>query len=73
MPEYVPTEYVPTNRRSAMQSASAVAHMDVLEELDIPLGFHQATGSSIPQLSKPWFCSSAGQWGRDPSTPVLTD
>jgi uncharacterized protein len=33
---------------------------DVLEELDIPLGFHQATGSSIPQLAKPWFSSNAG-------------
>jgi uncharacterized protein len=33
---------------------------NVLEELDIPLGFHQATGSSIPQLTKLWFDSNAG-------------
>ncbi len=28
---------------------------EALERLDIPLGFHQATGSSIPMLTKPWF------------------
>ncbi len=33
---------------------------DTLEELDIPLGFHQASGSSIPQLCDPWFGSNFG-------------
>jgi predicted TIM-barrel fold metal-dependent hydrolase len=33
---------------------------DALEELAIPLGFHQATGSSIPQLTGLWFGSNPG-------------
>ena len=33
---------------------------ETLERLQIPLGFHQATGSSIPQLNRPWFGSLAG-------------
>lgn len=28
---------------------------DTLERLHIPLGFHQATASSVPMLTKPWF------------------
>ncbi len=33
---------------------------DTLERLGIPLGLHQATASSIPQLCKPWFGSPSG-------------
>jgi predicted TIM-barrel fold metal-dependent hydrolase len=33
---------------------------DTLEELDIPLGLHQATANSIPSLNKLWFGSLAG-------------
>ncbi|HWP57609.1 MAG TPA: amidohydrolase family protein [Candidatus Acidoferrales bacterium] len=33
---------------------------DTLERLDIPLGLHQATASSVPQLTKPWFGSPSG-------------
>jgi len=33
---------------------------DTLEGLQIPLGLHQATASSIPQLCKPWFGSPSG-------------
>jgi predicted TIM-barrel fold metal-dependent hydrolase len=33
---------------------------ETLERLQIPLGFHQATASSIPQLNRPWFGSLAG-------------
>jgi predicted TIM-barrel fold metal-dependent hydrolase len=33
---------------------------DTLEQLDIPLGFHQATGSSIPQLTDVWFGGNFG-------------
>jgi uncharacterized protein len=31
-----------------------------LEKLDIPLGFHQASGSSIPQLNRVWFPGNLG-------------
>jgi len=30
---------------------------DTLEALNIPLGFHQASGSSVPQLTRLWFGS----------------
>lgn len=33
---------------------------DTLERLDIPLGFHQASGSSIPQINRVWFPGSLG-------------
>jgi len=33
---------------------------DTLEKLDVPLGFHQASGSSIPQLNRVWFPGSLG-------------
>jgi predicted TIM-barrel fold metal-dependent hydrolase len=33
---------------------------DTLEQLDIPLGFHQATASSVPQLTRLWFGSPSG-------------
>ena len=33
---------------------------ETLERLRIPLGFHQATASSIPQLCKPWFGTLSG-------------
>ena len=33
---------------------------NTLESLKIPLGFHQASGSSIPQLCRPWFGSLSG-------------
>lgn len=33
---------------------------ETLERLQIPLGFHQATASSIPQLNRPWFSTPFG-------------
>jgi uncharacterized protein len=33
---------------------------DTLERLQVPLGLHQATASSVPQLCKPWFGSPSG-------------
>ena len=33
---------------------------DTLERLQIPLGLHQATASSVPQICKPWFGSPSG-------------
>jgi len=33
---------------------------DTLERLHIPLGFHQATASSVPMLTKPWFGTRSG-------------
>src|SRR5207249_4955009 len=33
---------------------------ETLERLQIPLGFHQATASSIPQLTRPWFGTRSG-------------
>jgi len=33
---------------------------DTLERLEIPLGFHQASASSIPQLCDQWFGSNFG-------------
>ncbi|MEA2641902.1 MAG: uncharacterized protein QOF51_3296 [Chloroflexota bacterium] len=33
---------------------------DALERLQIPLGFHQATASSVPQLTRPWFGARSG-------------
>ena len=33
---------------------------DTLERLEIPLGFHQASASSVPQLCKPWFGTRSG-------------
>ncbi len=33
---------------------------NTLERLEIPLGFHQASGSSIPQLCRPWFGPLSG-------------
>jgi len=33
---------------------------ETLEQLHIPLGFHQASGSSVPQLTRLWFPEQAG-------------
>jgi uncharacterized protein len=33
---------------------------DALEQLDIPLGFHQATATSVPGLTRPWFMPRSG-------------
>ena len=33
---------------------------DTLERMDIPLGFHQATASSVPMLTRPWFMPRSG-------------
>jgi predicted TIM-barrel fold metal-dependent hydrolase len=33
---------------------------DTLEGLQIPLGFHQATGSSVPMLNRLWFADRPG-------------
>jgi len=33
---------------------------DALEKLEIPLGFHQASGSSVPQINRLWFGDRPG-------------
>jgi predicted TIM-barrel fold metal-dependent hydrolase len=33
---------------------------DTLERLDIPLGFHQASGTSVPMINRIWFPGSLG-------------
>ena len=33
---------------------------ETLERLQIPLGFHQATATSVPQLTRPWFGARSG-------------